>query len=360
MSNVTVDNIYKALSHVEDPDLKKDLVTLNMIKDVEIKDNTVSFTLLLTTPACPLKETLKERCVGAIRERVDENLEVDLTFDSQVMSSRQDNAEMLSGIKNIIGVASGKGGVGKSTIAVNLAIALSKMNAKTGILDADIHGPSVPSLMGIDEMPGAREEGEKTILEPLHKHGVSVMSMGMLVGYNQPLIWRGPMVSSALRQMMVDVEWGDLDYLILDLPPGTGDIHLTLAQQFPLSGTVLVTTPQEVAISDTRKTVEMFRSDQINTPILGLVENMSWFTPKELPDNKYYLFGKGGGQKLAEEYNLPLLGQIPLFLEVGEEAEKGYPAVLDNDQKIRRPFMDTSGRVAQELAKLSAEAIKAS
>lgn len=359
MSKFTEAEVMKALSKVEDPDLKKDLVTLNMIKNVDIGDKRLRFTLMLTTPACPLKEYLKSQCTEAIHNNISKDIQVDIDLDSQVMSSRQDNQEMLSGIKNIIGVASGKGGVGKSTIAVNLALALARMNAKTGILDADVHGPSVPSMLGIDEMPGAREEGEKTILEPIERHNVKVMSMGMLIGYNQPLVWRGPMVSSALRQMMVDVEWGDLDYLILDLPPGTGDIHLTLAQQFPLSGAVLVTTPQQVAVNDTRKTIEMFRSDQINTPVLGLVENMSWFSPKELPENKYYLFGKDGGKHLAEEYELPLLGQIPLFMRVGEESEKGNPAVVDEEHYIRKPFMDMSGRVAQEMVKLNAEILKA-
>ncbi len=357
MTQITKEAVFHALSHVEDPDLKKDLVTLRMIRDVEIAGATVTFTLVLTTPACPLKELLKDRCTRALHEHVSPSLSVTINLDARVTTSRSGNEKVLSGIKNIIGVASGKGGVGKSTVAVNLAIGLAKTGARAGLIDADIHGPSVPAMLGLTDLPDSREENGKTILLPGEKFGIKALSMGMLVGANQPLVWRGPMLSSALKQMMLDVDWGELDYLVLDLPPGTGDVHLTLSQQFPLNGVVMVTTPQDVSLNDTRKSIEMFRSPQINIPILGIVENMSWFTPEELPEHRYYIFGKGGGKKLADAYEVPLIQQIPLIMGVSEDSDAGKPAVLHNEKAIRRPFMDMAGKTAQEIARLNARAV---
>jgi ATP-binding protein involved in chromosome partitioning len=353
---ITKDKILHALSHVEDPDLKKDLVTLEMIQDIKIDGNKVGFSLVLTTPACPLKDMLRNACINAIHHFIDKNIEVDVHLTSKVTTQKGSNEKVLKGIKNIIGVASGKGGVGKTTIAVNLALSLAKAGASVGLLDADIHGPSVPVMMGVMGIkPVIREEGEKVTIMPVEKYGIKVLSMGMLVDEKQPLLWRGPMVSNALRQMFLDVEWGELDYLVVDLPPGTGDVHLTFSQNFPVSGIVIVTTPQLVSVTDTRKTMEMFMHSAINAPILGVIENMSWFSPLEMPENKYKLFGEGGGKALSDEYNLPLLAQVPLFQGVAENADAGEPALMNQNPLVQRPFLEMAAKVAQTISIVNAK-----
>lgn len=350
------EKILAALSQVDDPDLKKDIVSLGMVQDLNIEGKKVSFRFVLTTPACPLKEVMKNACINAIKLLVDETLEVDITFDSKVTSSKTNEKTPLLGIKNIIAVASGKGGVGKSTVAANLAIALGKLGAKTGLLDADIYGPSVPILMNIKgRQPESKQEGEKISIIPFQQYGIKVMSLGSLINEKQALIWRGPMISSALKQLLMDVDWGELDYLVVDMPPGTGDIYLTLAQQFPLSAAVIVTTPQEVALADTRKSIEMFRIPALNIPILGIVENMSWFTPAEMPDKKYYLFGKNGGKMLSLQYDVPLLAQIPLYRQSGEENVEELPAVMQESSPLHLEFMKVAENVAQQLAILNSQ-----
>jgi ATP-binding protein involved in chromosome partitioning len=350
------ERILEALKQVDDPDLKRDIVSLGMVQDLKVEGKKVSFRLVLTTPACPLKETIKNACITAIQHLVDSSLEVDITFDSMVTSGKRAGMQALSGVKNLIAVASGKGGVGKSTVSTNLAIALAEMGAKTGLLDADIYGPSLPTMLGLNGIrPDVRKEGEKLTIIPYEQYGIKAMSVGLLIDERQALVWRGPMITSALRQLLTDVAWGELDYLVIDMPPGTGDIYLTLAQQFPLSAAVIVTTPQQVAVADTRKSLEMFRNPAINIPILGIVENMSYFTPAELPENKYYIFGKGGGEKLAEQYGLPLLAQLPLFLSVAENADSGQPAILHKDAHIRDSFMLMAEKVAQQIAILNAK-----
>ena len=304
----TESDILKALSYVDDPDLRKDLVTLNMIQNVELTEAKVSFDLVLTTPACPLKESIANACRTAIATMVDKALEVDINITSNIQTSRGKN-EVLSGIKNIIAVASGKGGVGKSTVAVNLAKTLKETGAKVGILDADIHGPSVPVLLNTTgERPAL--EGDKMI--PIMAEGIQTMSIGYLVEAKQALVWRGPMLSKAISQFCTDVAWDALDYLIVDLPPGTGDAHLSIMQHIPLSGVIIVTTPEEVAVADTRKAVDMFKNPHLNQEILGVVENMSFFQPEE-NGSKYYIFGKEGGKRLCEENNLELLGELPIL-----------------------------------------------
>ena len=321
-------DILKALSTVEDPDLKKDLVTLNMVRDLVVDGNKINFTLMLTTPACPLKEMLRNNCREAIFNKVGNNVEIDIFITSEVTTTR-DRAPFLPKVKNIIAVASGKGGVGKSTVASNLAVALAQTGAKVGLIDADIFGPSIPVMFNCEnEQPGMIEVNGKSRIIPIEAYGVKLISIGFLAPPDAAVVWRGPMASSALKQFMSDAEWGELDYMIIDLPPGTSDIHLTLVQTVPVTGAVVVTTPQKVALADAQKGIAMFRQPQINVPILGIVENMAYFTPEELPENKYYLFGQGGGKNLSEKNNVPLIGQIPIVQAIRESGDSGYPAVL--------------------------------
>lgn len=322
------DKVLKALSKVEDPDLKKDLVTLNMIKDLEIEGNKIAFTLELTTPACPLKEMLKNNCRESIYEAISPDVEIDINVTSQVTTTRN-QAPFLPNVKNIIAVASGKGGVGKSTVASNLAVALAQSGAKVGLIDADIFGPSVPTMFNVEnEQPGMVEKDGKTRIIPVENYGVKLISIGFLAPSDSAVVWRGPMASSALKQFMSDAEWGDLDYMIVDLPPGTSDIHLTLVQTVPVTGAVVVTTPQKVALADAQKAIMMFKQPQINVPVLGIIENMAYFTPEELPENKYFIFGEGGGKNLSNKYDVPLIGHIPIVQSIREGGDSGYPAVL--------------------------------
>jgi len=352
------DKILEALRNVDDPDLKKDIVTLGMVQDLTITGNKVYFRLVLTTPACPMKDMIMNACKNAIHHLVDKNLEVEIKADAIVTQQSRSNKQMMQGIKNIIAVASGKGGVGKSTVATNLAIALAARGAKTGLLDADIYGPSLPAMLGLrGKKPDVKRQGEKVIIMPYEQYGIKAMSVGLLIDEKQALVWRGPMITSALRQLMLDVDWGELDYLVIDMPPGTGDIYLTVSQQFPLSAAVIVTTPQYVAVADARKSIEMFRTPTINIPILGIIENMSWFSPVELPDNKYYIFGQGGGKGLAEEYNIPLLAQLPLFQSVAGDADGGKPAILNENTGIRKYFEEMADNTAQQIAILNAKEV---
>jgi ATP-binding protein involved in chromosome partitioning len=348
---ITEEAVLKALRNVDDPDLGKDLVTLNMIKHVQIQDKKVTFTVELTTPACPMKEAIKNACVTAIKIFVDKEAEVEVTMTARVNSNRKDSGATLPNVKNIIAVASGKGGVGKSTVASNLALALAQEGAKVGLMDADIYGPSAPMMFGIQgERPMMRDVGEKGMIEPIERFGVKVMSIGLLVDEKQAVIWRGPMATSAIRQFIADVYWGELDYLILDMPPGTGDIHLTMVQTIPITGAVIVTTPQAVAMADTKKGMMMFKQGQINVPILGVVENMAYFTPAELPDNKYYIFGKDGGKHLAEQFEVPFLGQIPIVQSIREGGDRGFPAVINDEPVSKKAFLDLAANVARSVA----------
>lgn len=346
----TKEDILKALSTVQEPDLRKDLVTLNMIQDIVIEGDTVTFTVVLTTPACPLKEKIETDCIEAIHKLVSPALTVKVEMTANVTSNRMDKL-VLPGVKNIIAVVSGKGGVGKSTVSANLALALHELGAKVGLLDADIHGPSVPIMFGVhDEIPDMRTVDGKQLMVPIERHGIKLLSIGFMIDPNQAVVWRGPMVSSALRQFVNDTDWGELDYLILDMPPGTGDIHLTMAQIVPVSGVVLVTTPQDVALADAMKAAVMFEMLPNKIPMLGVVENMSWFTPAELPDAKYYIFGQGGGQKMADKIGVGLLGQIPLVQGVREGGDTGMPAVLDDMNPAKPVFLTIAKQVAQQLA----------
>jgi ATP-binding protein involved in chromosome partitioning len=347
--NITQTDVLKALSTVEDPDLKRDLVTLNMIKDVKVSPGKISFTVVLTTPACPLKEKIRQDCEDAIEAVAGKDIEIDITMTSSVTTSRN-NAPLLPGVKNIIAIASGKGGVGKSTVTTNLAVALAKSGATVGLIDADIFGPSIPTMFNCEhEQPSVREINGKNIIIPLEQYGVKLMSIGFLSPPDSAVVWRGPMASSALKQFFSDALWGDLDYLLIDLPPGTSDIHLTMVQTVPVTGAVIVTTPQKVALADANRGLSMFKQPQINVPILGVVENMAYFTPEELPNNQYFIFGKDGGKNLSEKYKVPFLGQIPLVQSIRESGDSGLPAVL-KDGPVAKAFMDLAESLAREIA----------
>jgi ATP-binding protein involved in chromosome partitioning len=347
---MTENEIIKALSTVQEPDLKKDLITLNMVRDIEISGDNISFTVVLTTPACPLKDLIAKDCVKAIK-KLNENANVTVNFDSSTTTIRADKSNVLPGVKNIIAVVSGKGGVGKSTVAANLALALSKGGASVGLMDADIYGPSVPIMFGVrGERPMMSEVNGKGMIIPLDRYGIKLLSIGLLVDEKNAVVWRGPMASSAIRQFITDVNWGELDYLVIDMPPGTGDIHLTLVQTAPVTGVVVVTTPQDVALADARKGIAMFSQAQMNVPVIGLVENMSYFTPAELPDHKYYIFGKEGGKRLADEYDLPFLGQIPLVQSIREGGDIGVPIMMGDDEITKEAFREFAGVVARSVS----------
>jgi ATP-binding protein involved in chromosome partitioning len=352
---MTIDEVLKALSTVQEPDLGKDLVTLNMVKDVAINGNEISFTVVLTTPACPLKELIRRECENAVKALGDDIL-VRVNFTSDTTSKRTDPKTILPRVKNIIAVVSGKGGVGKSSVASNLAIALSKGNAKVGLMDADIYGPSVPIMFGVrGQRPMMVEVEGKGMIVPLEKHGIKIMSIGLLVDEKNAVVWRGPMASSAIRQFVTDVYWDELDYLVIDMPPGTGDIHLTLMQLVPVTGVIVVTTPQDVALADAKKGIAMFGQAQLNVPLIGLVENMSYFTPAELPDNKYYIFGKNGGKRLAEEYEIPFLGQIPIVQSIREGGDTGIPVMMSDDEVTKNTFLQFAGDTVRSISMLNAQ-----
>ena len=352
--NFTKEDIIKALSTVQEPDLKQDLVTLNMIKDVEVKNNDVSFTVILTTPACPLKELIRKSCIDAVHEHVSTELNVTVNLTAEVSTGRL-GAPVLPGVKNIIAIASGKGGVGKSTVTSNLALALAKSGAKVGLIDADISGPSVPVMFGIENAhPVIEVIDGKNYIVPIEKYGIKMISIGFLAPAEGAVVWRGPMASSALRQFIGYWKWDELDYLLIDMPPGTSDIHLTLVQTVPVTGVIIVTTPQKVALADASKGLSMFQQPQINVPILGVVENMAYFTPEELPDNKYYIFGKNGGQDLAKQFNTPFLGEIPLVKSISDAGDLGKPVILEDDHAMGAAFLEIAERVAQQVAILNA------
>jgi ATP-binding protein involved in chromosome partitioning len=357
---ITVQKVIDALRYVDDPDLKKDLVTLNMIQDVEVKGKDVSFTVVLTTPACPMKDMIHNACVNAIRHYVDPSANVKVTMSSNVTSKKTKDETTLRDVKNIIAIASGKGGVGKSTVAANLAVGLQKLGAKVGLVDADIYGPSQHIMFGVQgENPGPAEFNGQRKMAPVESYGVKLNSVGFLAGPGQAIALRGPMATKALSQLFYDTVWGELDYLIVDLPPGTGDIQISLCTQIPLTGAVIVCTPQDVAIADARKGIALFQIQQINIPVLGLVENMSWFTPAELPDKRYYIFGKEGVKHLAEELHIPLLGQLPLVQSVREASDAGRPALLQESTPEAERFLSLARNVAQQVAIRNAAPVEA-
>jgi ATP-binding protein involved in chromosome partitioning len=319
--------VLEILRPVQDPELQKSLVDLNMIRQVKVEGGKVSFTLVLTTPACPLRQFIMEDCERAVKTLPGvESVAIEVTAETPQQKALPDRTG-IAGVKNIIAVSSGKGGVGKSTIAVNVAVALAQAGAKVGLIDADIYGPNAPTMLGLANAKVAVQPGEKgEILEPVFNHGVKLVSMGFLIDPDQPVIWRGPMLNGIIRQFLYQVAWGELDYLIVDMPPGTGDAQLTLAQAVPMAGAVIVSTPQKVALMDARRGLRMFQ--QLQVSVLGIVENMSYFIPPDLPDRQYDLFGSGGGERTSKELGLPLLGCVPLEMALREGGDSGIPIVV--------------------------------
>lgn len=349
--------IYDALSKVQHVRSQKDIVSLDLVKNIHIEGDNVSFTLVLDNANYSTEEKgrLRNGCQAAI-QAIYPSAKVLVSFGTRNVSKRSDpkmfdKSGALDGIKNVIAVFSGKGGVGKSTIAVNLALAIaSKGDVRVGLMDADIYGPSGHIMLGVrGERPRMQDIDGKPKIVPIRRYGISMMSIGLLVDEAQAVVWRGPMVSSAIRQFTRDVNWGELDYLIIDMPPGTGDIHLTIAQSVPVTGVVIVTTPQLVALADAKKGVAMFNQPGLKVPILGLVENMSYFTPPELPDNKYYIFGKEGGKKMAEESGIPFLGEIPIVETIREGGDIGVPAMMGDDPITIKAFMEFGDNVIKGL-----------
>lgn len=320
-------SVLEVLRPVQDPELRKSLVELNMIRNVKVDDGNVSFTVVLTTPACPLREFIVDDCKKAVRQLPGvKDVAVEVTAETPQQKSLPDR-QGIGGVKNIIAISSGKGGVGKTTVAVNVAVALAQTGAKVGMIDADIYGPNVPTMLGLETAQVMVQQGPQgEVLEPAFNHGVKLVSMGFLIDKDQPVIWRGPMLNGIIRQFLYQVQWGELDYLIVDLPPGTGDAQLTLVQAVPMAGAVIVTTPQNVALLDSRKGLKMFQ--QMGVPVLGIVENMSYFIPPDLPDRQYDIFGSGGGEKTAQELGIPLLGCIPLEIGLRQGGDRGLPIVI--------------------------------
>lgn len=350
---VTKAQILEVLRNVQDTESAKNIVETNKILRLDILENIINIDVEIGNPAMHVKKKM-ERAIKEAIASVDESINTYVTLVVNISSRRNDPKNILPGVKNIIAIASGKGGVGKSTVSTNLAVALAKMGAKVALVDADIYGPSIPLML--DTMfvrPKIKQmEDGRTKIEPVENYGIKMLSIGFFADVNQAVAWRGPMASKALTQMFADADWGDLDYMLIDLPPGTGDVHLTLAQAVPVNGVVVVSTPQEVALADARKGVAMYSMPNINTPILGLVENMAWFTPAELPDNKYYIFGKDGVKKLAQELNVPLLGEIPLIQSVREAGDKGVPAALDESNPAHKYFMELAEQVVEQVSKI--------
>ncbi len=327
IETLTADSVLQVLQPVQDPELRKSLVDLNMIRNVTIEGGTVRFTLVLTTPACPLRQFIVEDCERAVQTLPGvQQVMVDVTAETPQQKSLPDRAG-IAGVKNILAVSSGKGGVGKSTVAVNVAVALAQTGAKVGLIDADIYGPNAPILLGLTGAGVTVRQGEKgEELEPAFNYGVKLVSMGFLIDADQPVIWRGPMLNGVIRQFLYQVQWGDLDYLIVDMPPGTGDAQLTLVQAVPMAGAVIVTTPQTVALADSRRGLKMFQ--QLGVNVLGIVENMSYFIPPDLPDRQYDIFGSQGGTKAAAELGVPLLGCVPLEIQLRDGGDRGLPIVV--------------------------------
>lgn len=343
--------ILDTLTRVRYPGTGKNIVSSGMVQDdIRIDGMKVSFSILFEKSNDPFRQSVIKAAETAILTYISEDVEIKGNIKAVIKQAFTPKPlSILPNVKNIIAVFSGKGGVGKSTVASNLAIALAQLGYKVGLLDADIHGPSIPKMFGVEDAQPMMEEVEgKQKIIPIEKYGIHLLSIGFFVNPEEALVWRGAMASNALKQLITDVSWGELDYFVMDLPPGTGDIHLTLVQTMGITGAVVVTTPQDVALADARKGVNMFKGDKVNVPVLGLIENMSWFTPAELPENKYYLFGKEGGQRLAKELNVPLLGQIPIVQSIREGGDAGKPVALQTDSISASAFKDLAEKVVEQ------------
>lgn len=334
------ENVIKALMNVTEPDMQKDIIALNLVDELKIDENSVSFVVKVRNPAMHHRQRMEDACIFAIERSFGKEIEVDvkaipLPSDEHTAETRK----VLPGVKHIVAVASGKGGVGKSTITTNLAVGLAQKGFKVGLIDADIYGPSAPTMFDVvNERPQIKEVDGKQYITPIEQYGVKLLSIGFFADTSQAIVWRGPMASKALNQLFTDAHWGELDYMIVDLPPGTGDIHLSLVALVPLTGVVMVSTPQEVALADARKGVAMFRLDSVNVPVLGMIENMSYFTPPPHPEEKYYLFGRDGAKQLADDQGVPFLGELPLDQSLRESGDVGRPAVMQEGTPSAKAF----------------------
>ena len=349
--------VMKWLFEVEHPaKAEKNIVELGMVEKVEVEDGKVTVTLGFSKHRDPLAEYLIGSTKAAVIRNAPEGTQVQVKtiIRNEAAPKKKPGLDLgmeeLENVKHIIGIASGKGGVGKSTVAVNMAVALARLGYKVGLADADVYGPSVPKMTSSeDQIPDAIREGEKEVILPLEKYGVKWMSIGYFAKPEQALIWRGPMACNALKQMILQVRWGELDFLLIDMPPGTGDIHMSLVHDIPMEGAVIVSTPQDVALADVEKGVNMFRNESVNKPIFGLIENMAWFTPAEHPDEKYFLFGKDGGKRMADKYGIPLLGQIPIVQSIREGGDSGEPAALSS-RPDSLAFLEMAQKLAESLS----------
>jgi ATP-binding protein involved in chromosome partitioning len=342
-------DIKKALSFVVEPDLKKDIIELNLVSNIKSEGAKVSFDLQINNPAMHNKKRVLEACEIHLNRILETNVELDVNITPipKEPETPKEN-KVLPNVKNIIAIASGKGGVGKSTVTANLAIALAQKGYKVGLVDADIYGPSMPLMFNVEgEKPMPTDVNGKSMIKPIESYGVKMLSMGFFADTDQAIVWRGPMATKALSQLFTEADWGELDYMLIDLPPGTGDIHLSLVQTVSVTGAIVVSTPQKVALIDARKAVGMFNMESINVPVIGMIENMSYFTPAELPDNKYYIFGQDGLKSLSEEKDIPLLGEIPLVQSIREAGDAGRPAVLQESTPQAKAFLDFADNVVK-------------
>ena len=361
--SVARDEVLDALRKIVHPDREKDIIRLDMVKDLTVEDDRVAFTVVVKNPDSAFANQVQEACRRVLHEDVDRGLTVDVELDSEMIplgddvivgdqSGEKQQTSGEDGVQNTIAVASGKGGVGKSTVAVNLAMALSEQGYSVALVDTDIYGPSIPKMMGMEgEKPRVNDERK---IEPLEKYGIKLLSMGFMVDPDKAVVWRGPMVTKAVRQFLGDVHWGDIEYMILDLPPGTGDVQLTIVQTIPLTGAVIVSTPQDLALADARKGKAMF--DNVNVPVVGMVENMAYFTPPDLPDRKYYLFGRDGAKNLAQELDVPFLGQVPIEQDVRKSGDEGTPIVRSApDSRSAQAFDSIADQLVEQVALRNAE-----
>ncbi len=352
---ITEEAIRQALSRIIEPDLKKDIVALDLVRDIRIEGNTVNVHVEVSNPAMHSRKRMEEAVTFNLKQVLGQDVAVMVTV-TPLSGERGSLRKVLPHVKHIVAIASGKGGVGKSTITANLAAGLAARGLKVGLVDADIYGPSMPLMFDVvHEKPGTREKDGRQWIVPVESYGVKLLSIGFFAGTDQAIAWRGPMATKALEQLIKDGDWGELDVLLVDLPPGTGDIHLSLVQAVPLSGAIIVSTPQPVALIDARKGVGLFRMPSVDVPVLGIVENMAWFTPAELPENRYYIFGKGGARALAEELQVPFLAEVPLVQSIREAGDVGRPAVLQGDTAAGLAFADLCAAFQQRLAALETE-----
>jgi len=352
---LTNEKVLEALKRVIHPESRKNVVELDMVQNLSVDGKQVMFALKFDRPNDPFIQSMKKSCVSAIESQLGEDVKIRGNIGT-IVPEKPIKREVLPGVKNIIAVASGKGGVGKSTVAANLTVGLKNAGYKVGLLDADVYGPSIPKMFNLEgSKPVARSEDGVEWIVPAEIDGIKLLSVGFFVKPEDALVWRGPMATSALKQLITQGDWGELDYLVLDLPPGTGDVHLTIVQEVPVTGAIIVSTPQEVALADVIKGISMFTGEKINVPVLGIVENMAWFTPEELPDNKYYIFGKEGGKNMARELGIELLGQIPIVQGICESGDSGKPVAFNKESETGKAFNDLANRVVELTDKRNAE-----